>query len=92
MILRGPTREAMELPHRCEVSACWNPDHLQVVTHAQNRAYARKDECKHGHPLSGDNLRVDLRTGDRKCRACNRAAQRAFRSGIAPPGPLVVIP
>jgi hypothetical protein len=78
-ILRGPIPEAMELHHCCEVPACWNPDHMQVVTHAQNLAYTRNDECKHGHPLSGNNLRIDLRTGARKCRACNRADQRAFR-------------
>jgi hypothetical protein len=32
----------MELHHRCGVYACWNPEHLQVVTHAENLAFKRK--------------------------------------------------
>jgi HNH endonuclease len=45
-LLRGPMPEGMELHHRCGVHACWNPDHLEVVTHAQNSAYARKTQYR----------------------------------------------
>jgi hypothetical protein len=31
-LLRGPIPEGKELHHRCGVYACWNPDHLQLVT------------------------------------------------------------
>jgi hypothetical protein len=41
-VLRGAIPGGMELHHRCGVYACWNPDHLQVVTHAENLAYRRK--------------------------------------------------
>ena len=41
-LLRGPIPDGMELHHRCGVYACWNPDHLQVVTHAENLAHQRK--------------------------------------------------
>jgi hypothetical protein len=34
-LLRGAIPDGMELHHRCGVYACWNPDHLQVVTHAE---------------------------------------------------------
>src|SRR5215218_7471896 len=66
-LLRGPIPEGKELHHRCGVFACWNPDHLEPVTHG-----------KHGHPLSGDNLRIGP-NGVRACRACNAANQKAFR-------------
>jgi HNH endonuclease len=56
-LLRGPIPEGRELHHRCGVYACWNPDHLQLVTHAENLAFKRKTHCKHGHPLSGENVR-----------------------------------
>jgi HNH endonuclease len=56
--LRGPIPDGMELHHRCGVHACWNPDHLQLVTHAENLAYRRKAHCKRGHPLSGANFQV----------------------------------
>jgi hypothetical protein len=78
-LLRGPIPKGKELHHRCGVYACWNPDHLQVVTHAENLTFKRKTHCKHGHPLSGDNLRIDPRTGARVCRACLRESQRRLR-------------
>jgi hypothetical protein len=79
-LLRGPIPEDKELHHRCGVYACWNPDHLQMVTHAENLAFKRKMHCKHGHPLSGDNLRTNPRTGARGCRACLRENQRRLRA------------
>jgi HNH endonuclease len=82
--LRGPIPDGMELHHRCGVYACWNPDHLQLVTHAENLAYSRKAHCKRGHPLQGANLRIDPRTGARICRECSAEHQRAFRERLAP--------
>jgi hypothetical protein len=79
-LLRGPIPEGRELHHRCGIYACWNPDHLQIVTHVENSAFKRKTHCKHGHPLSGENVRVDSRTGARVCRACARESQRRFRA------------
>jgi hypothetical protein len=77
-LLRGPIPAGKELHHRCGVYACWNPDHLEPVTHAENQRHLRKTHCKHGHPLSGDNLRIGP-NGARACRACNAANQQAFR-------------
>jgi len=83
-LLRGPIPEDKELHHRCGVHACWNPDHLQMVAHAENLAYRRKAHCKRGHLLSGANLRIDPRTGARSCRQCSAEHQRAFRERQAP--------
>jgi hypothetical protein len=79
-LLRGPIPEDKELHHRCGIYACWNPDHLQIVTHAENMTFKRKQHCKHGHPLSGENLRIDPQTGARACRACLRENQRRLRA------------
>jgi hypothetical protein len=84
--LRGPIPEGMELHHLCGVHACWNPDHLVVVTHAQNMTFSARTHCRRGHPLSGANLRIDPRTGARTCRACNAANQRAYRERKAAQG------
>jgi HNH endonuclease len=80
--LRGSIPAGMELHHRCGVYACWNPDHLQIVTHAENMAFTRnaaKSFCKRGHELTGENLRVSSR-GQQICRACNAENQQAFRN------------
>jgi hypothetical protein len=82
-LLRGPIPEGKELHHRCGVYACWNPDHLQLVTHAENLAYKRKTHCKHGHPLSGQNLRINPRTGARGCQTCLRESQRRLRTAAS---------
>lgn len=51
-----------------------DPENLLVVTRAQHmRLHAherRREFCKRGHPLSGNNLRLD-RKGNSICRTCN---------------------
>lgn len=39
----------------------------------------RKTNCKHGHPLSGENLYVNKSSGSRQCRTCQSAAKRKYR-------------
>ena len=68
-----------------ELGTCWLFTGLTTpygrIAKAQDsytQQHLRKTHCKHGHPLSGDNLRISP-NGMRACRACNAAAQRAFR-------------
>lgn len=81
--LVGPIPRGMVLDHLCRNTRCVNPDHLEVVTLAENkrRGYskaamnARKQVCKRGHDLSNpDNLRP--RKG-RSCRLCHNIDEQA---------------
>jgi uncharacterized small protein (DUF1192 family) len=75
---KGKIPVGLVLDHLCRNTRCVRPDHLEAVTNKENirrgtgvaALNAAKTECSRGHPLSGDNLHVDKRTGDRICRAC----------------------
>lgn len=38
-----------------------------------------KTVCKHGHPFTADNTRIDVRTGRRSCIECGRIRSREFQ-------------
>jgi hypothetical protein len=64
--------------HSCDVTLCVNDDHLFVGTRTVNMqdasakgrlvGYGKREFCKQGHPMSGDNLRVY--SGKRRCHTC----------------------
>lgn len=60
----GPIPEGLVINHLCEVKSCLNPDHLEAVTNAENRAYSA-GTCKKGHNMD----RVG-RTNRGQCKVC----------------------
>jgi hypothetical protein len=68
----GPIPEGKELDHICRNRWCWNPDHLEPVTHKQNMmrgAWHQKQFCIRGHPRTAENLQT-TRSGRTDCRLC----------------------
>lgn len=81
----------------CRHRRCVNPSHLEVTTAAANKERgrsgpalnAKKTHCPQGHPYSGSNL-IITSNGQRKCRVCVYAANRASaarRRATRPAGP-----
>lgn len=79
----GAVQVGFTLDHKCRQRTCVNPAHLEAVTHRVNvlrgtspiADQARATHCKHGHPLSGENLKLFERWPgrfQRCCRECNR--------------------
>lgn len=75
-ILVGPVPEGLELDHLCRNRACYNPAHLEPVTHAENmiRASASVTHCKAGHEYTPENTywKTAASNGRRACRTCHR--------------------
>ena len=82
MIAVGPIPEGLAIDHLCNVRACVNPDHMELVTKGENTRRARgwawqerKTHCPQGHEYTPENTMID--DGRRKCRTCLRARSRA---------------
>lgn len=88
----GSIPAGYEVDHLCRNRRCFNPDHLEAVTQAENNRRstsitnlkARQTHCAKGHPLSGENLILESsgpsRRPARRCRICNAARFRAMRT------------
>lgn len=80
-LLVGPIPEGMDVDHvrerGCTERTCTNPDHLEVVTPAENRRrqpnvidQMARTHCPKGHPYDEENTR--MRGNKRGCRQCDR--------------------
>ncbi len=76
---QGPVPDGLELDHTCMSVWCWNPDHLEPVTHQENCArtvQSLKTHCLKGHPYDAENTYhtkgSHSHTSQRQCRTCNR--------------------
>lgn len=81
------------IDHLCRKPRCCNPEHLEAVKDAVNilrgaiprgrkHYLGKRTHCKHGHPLSGDNLVWEECRGRprRVCRTCrNRRKRKRWR-------------
>jgi hypothetical protein len=83
----APIPPGMEIDHLCRNRLCFNPAHLEVVTHQENmrrggrhNSYSKRTHCVHGHEFTDDNTLITTR-GDgrtlRVCRACRVRRDRA---------------
>jgi hypothetical protein len=94
-VLRGAIPDGMELHHHCGVYACWNPDHLEVVTHAENLAYRRKARPR--GPVASPSQATDPRSRPRADQHVGTAAgvvvlperfwKKVDKNGPVPPSP-----
>jgi hypothetical protein len=79
----GLIPEGKQLDHLCRIRLCVNPDHLEVVTNAENQrrgVRANMTHCKHGHSLADAYIWHNPRHPHwtaRMCRQCIRQRKKA---------------
>lgn len=81
----GRIPEGFEVDHRCRLTCCVNPDHLEAVTQFENKRRANRDRerdaeyrCPNGHPRTPDNIYTKP-NGRRQCRQCMTDARARSR-------------
>jgi hypothetical protein len=78
----------LTIDHRCTNTLCVNPDHMEPVTDAVNRARGgarfaatiaqeRRTHCKRGHAFTPENTKVQG-TKERVCRTCANMKRREW--------------
>lgn len=86
VLVNGEINPDLVVDHLCRNPCCVNPSHLEAVSNVENvmrglsppAQNARKEFCKRGHHLGGENLW--LHNGKRHCRECRRQALRQVRA------------
>ena len=73
--INGPIPEGMEINHLCRTRNCVRPEHLELVSRAQNARHRQvKTHCIHGHEYSAENTRYY--GGHRVCVTCRKSRRR----------------
>lgn len=83
----GPVPAGRELDHTCGVRRCWNTDHLEPVTHADNcrrgngivASYALSTTCPRGHLKTPENTYERPDGKGSMCRPCQRLRADHYR-------------
>ena len=85
ILANGDIPKHLTVDHICRVTRCVRPDHLRLLTRAENTA-ARypTDTCERGHPRNKENTRFSKKGNGnglfRQCRACERVRYHLNKS------------
>lgn len=82
---KGPIPAGLTIDHKCKVTCCVNPNHLEAVTIAENvrrssvgKKMAARTHCNHGHDFAVHGW-LKKSNGYRRCAECERIRGRAYK-------------
>lgn len=79
----GDIPDGMTVDHLCFTPACVNPEHLEVVSNAENRARAVQYRHPNGACTKGHELTPRSDGRGRRCRVCQRAYKARYLERVA---------
>lgn len=78
--VHGPIPADLTIDHLCRVRSCVNPDHMELVTRAENVRRASRlvvgGDCRNGHPIDAPTDLYISPRGRAECRECRRSPHR----------------
>ena len=78
----GPIPDGRQLDHRCRVTRCVNPAHLEPVSNRENGRRGIKGvlttQCPNGHVYTDENT-MRRPNGHRRCRRCHNTREEVRR-------------
>lgn len=76
----APIPSGLEVDHKCRNRACGNPQHLRLLTHADNMKHRSEaqTECSFGHPYTPENTHRTSK-GERVCKMCRVRRTKEWR-------------
>lgn len=92
IFINSPTK--LKILHKCDVSACFNPEHLFEGTQKDNirdavskrrHRNSKRTHCKNGHPYTDDNTYIRIRSNgnkERRCKICALSQNKKFFNSI----------
>lgn len=76
----GPLRPSDRVDHLCRNKPCWEPTHLEAVSHAENVRRGTSglwgSECGKGHPF--DETNTYIYRGNQYCKTCRAENSRRW--------------
>lgn len=78
----APIPAGFVIDHLCRTPSCVNPQHLEVVTQAENvrrgDAKKRRTHCPAGHPYDAENTYIRPYDWAQICRTCRAECRRRY--------------
>lgn len=79
VVAKGPIPADTEIDHLCRNRLCFNPEHLEAVTHRENVRRSPRSgsttHCRHGHEYTSHGYWLDV-SGRKRCKECRRLRER----------------
>ena len=82
----SPIPDGLTIDHKCKVTCCCNPNHLEPVTMKENtmrgnsfsKVNALKTHCQNGHEYTNENTYLYKKNKRRECVICMKEREKIY--------------